>query len=259
MMPTFLSNGATLYYEEIGQGEPLLLLHGLTMDHHAFDSRVEELKHHFRTIVLDARGHGKSSKLPHYTIEDHIHDVIALMNLLKIDSASVLGESMGSYIAQGVATQCPKRIKKLILVVSKAHGKTSSLQELTNRHTEELEGLTFDEKFAYITKYMFYNVPLAQKIIREINAVATVLTPAQQNAANRALEGFDFREDLPKVTAPTLIISGKYDGMNPPERGQEIASLIPNATFIEFEQSGHMPSGEQPKLFLDTVLDFLNK
>ncbi|WP_028401569.1 alpha/beta fold hydrolase [Ectobacillus panaciterrae] len=86
---------------------------------------------------------------------------------------------------------------------------------------------------------------------------SVILTPEQQAAANKALEGFDFRPDLNKVTAKTLVISGKYDGLNPPELGREIASLIPDSTFVEFEKSGHAPNVEEHKYFMELVINFL--
>ncbi len=83
------------------------------------------------------------------------------------------------------------------------------------------------------------------------------IDPEKQKAANAALEGFDFREDLNKIEAETLVISGTYDGLNPPEKGKEVAELIPNATYIEFEESGHSPNVEEKDRFIQTVGDFL--
>jgi 3-oxoadipate enol-lactonase len=71
------------------------------------------------------------------------------------------------------------------------------------------------------------------------------------------LEGFDFRPKLPYVMSETLVISGKYDRLNPPERGKEVATLMPNASFVEFENSGHIPPAEEPERFLKVVKDFL--
>lgn len=77
-------------------------------------------------------------------------------------------------------------------------------------------------------------------------------------AADKAIEGFDFRQDLNRITAKTLVISGDHDELNPPEVGRETARLIPNAAFVEFNQSGHAPNVEQQLLFLDFVLEFLD-
>ena len=71
------------------------------------------------------------------------------------------------------------------------------------------------------------------------------------------MSNFDFRDDLPKIKAKTLVISGKYDGMNPPSEGKICASLIPNATFVEMQYSGHAPMFEEPELYFKIIDDFL--
>jgi 3-oxoadipate enol-lactonase len=72
-----------------------------------------------------------------------------------------------------------------------------------------------------------------------------------------SLEGFDYRPNLHTITADTLVISGKYDGLNLPEGGREIAELILQATFMEFEESGHGPNVEEPIRFMEEIINFL--
>lgn len=257
-MPTFRSNGAKLFYEEEGTGFPLIMLHGLHGSNKMLKNEIKWLKEYFRVIALDSRGHGKSDKPLHYTLEEHIQDVINLLNHLEIETGYLMGTSMGSYIAQGVAIKVPNRAKKLVLIVPKSHGKTSSMQELFARHAEELEGLTFEEKLSRVSKYIFHDPIAVQEAFSAFYDQQAVLSsPQEQEAANKALEGFDFRDHLQHITASTLIISGKYDGLNPPERGKEIASRIPGSTFIEFIHSGHAPSIEEPERFIKEVTNFL--
>jgi 3-oxoadipate enol-lactonase len=255
----FVSNGINLHFVEKGVGTPLILLHGLTSNSNMFKMEMEHLQKKFRVIALDSRGHGKSEKPLHYTLDDHVQDVISLMDHLKIKKANILGVSMGSYIAQGIAVAHPERVDKLILVVPKSHGKTTSIKELFARHADELEGLNGQEQMQYLSKYIFRNFHAIAKRMIEIGQYEMVLTPEQQEAANKALEGFDFRPQLPAVTARTLVISGKYDGLNPPEKGKEIARLMPNANFVEFEHSGHIPPAEEPERFLQVVTDSLEE
>lgn len=257
-MPNFISSQTTLYYEEAGQGEPLLLLHGLTSSHAMFKKELAHFQSEYRVITLDARGHGLSEKPESYTLGEHIEDVKALLDYLEIAKARVLGISMGSYIAQGFTITYPERVEKLVLVSAKSNGKTSSMQELFARHADELEGLDFQEKINQASKYIFHNLTIVGKWMNEVGTDETVLTQAQQAAANQALEGFDFRSELPSVAIETLVISGTHDGLNPPERGKEIAELLPQATFIEFEKSGHSPNIEEEERFIRVVTDFLN-
>jgi 3-oxoadipate enol-lactonase len=92
---------------------------------------------------------------------------------------------------------------------------------------------------------------------KHIDIFETKLSPEQFVAANKAVGGFDFRKDLPKIRAKTLVISGKYDGLNPPSEGKICASLIPDARFVEMQYSGHAPMYEEPETYLKNVKNFL--
>ena len=258
-MSTFTSNGTILTYEEYGTGEPFVLLHGLTGNRHMFEEEVKIFKKYFRTIILDARGHGDSEKPSSYTLDDHVGDVLRLLDHLKIEETYLLGVSMGSYIAQGVAIASPERVKKLMLVATKSQGKTSSMEALFEKHADDLEGLDFSEKVLKVSPYIFHDLGAVGKWSYKAGQQTPSLTPKEISVANEALEGFDFSEDLYRINAETLVISGVHDGLNPPEVGRETARLIPNATFVEFNQSGHAPNVEQPLLFLDFILEFVDQ
>ncbi|WP_019413558.1 alpha/beta fold hydrolase [Paenisporosarcina sp. TG20] len=257
-MNIFESNGVSLAYEEFGQGVPLLLLHGLTGNRHMFDEDVNVFKKYFRTIVLDARGHGDSDKPATYTYHDHIDDVLRLLDHLRIDECYLIGVSMGSYIAQGVAIASPERVKKMILVATKSEGKTSSLQALFLKYQKDLEGLSFSHKVLKVSPYMYHDLGAIGQWRKEASKKSIPLKADEIVAANAALKGFDFRRDLHLVKAKTLVISGGHDELNPPEVGRETAVLIPNATFVEFNQSGHGPNVEQHLLYMDFVLEFFD-
>ncbi|GMK39761.1 alpha/beta hydrolase [Paenibacillus sp. CCS19] len=235
----------------------MVMLHGLMGSGATFKNEANQFKSNYRVITLDMRGHGKSTKPLQYNWQDHVKDVSALLDFLGIESCYLLGVSMGSYIAQGVAIAIPQRIKKLALIASKSNGVTSSMQELLERHAEEMKDLTAEEKQAHAFNYMFYNQAAVGKVMHNWHIEhATLSKPKEQMAANKALEGFDFRNELKHVAARTLVISGKYDGLNPPERGREIAALIPDSTFVEFEYSGHAPSIEEPERFIEKITSF---
>lgn len=260
-MPRAKVNGITLHYIEEGKEKqkksPVILIHGLTSDAFMYEKEIEALKKDHRVIALDSRGHGRSDKPAEYTLDDHIQDVISLMDELNIERANILGTSMGSYIAQGVAIHAPERVDQLILVVAKAHGQTSSMARLFKVYESEVEGMTFDEKSEHVTQYIYYDVEAVKKSRKAIEDKSVQLTNHEQVTASKALEQFDFRDELGQVQAETLVISGKHDELNPPEYGEEIAELIPDATFVQYEYSGHSPSVEQPSRFIETVCGFL--
>ncbi|HAM82056.1 alpha/beta fold hydrolase [Ornithinibacillus bavariensis] len=254
-MPKAVVNGIELYYEETGKGEVMIFLHGLTSNHLMLKQEMDYFKDRFRVIGLDSRGHGKSEKPLTYTLNDHVQDVIAFMDDFGIERANLFGMSMGTYVAQGVAVAIPDRVNKLILVSGNSHAKDPSTS-LLGRHANELNGLTFEEQMAKLSSYIFHDLVSVGKWLEGIPGG---LTREQQEIAANALVEFDFRPDLHKVTAKTLVINGRHDGLNPPEDGKEIAIHIPNAQFVVFENSGHAPNIEDRVAFLELVDSFLNE
>lgn len=256
-MPFFENEGTQLYYKDTGEGRPLLLLHGLTSNHQMFYREVGYLKDKFRIIALDSRGHGKSARPEEFTLEDHVADTIALLDHLGLGSVNVLGISMGSYIAQGLAIIQPERVEKLILAATKSYGEGSSMAEMFDRYEDQLEGMSIAEKLAISSELIFHNQEAVTVWQKRVAQNSRMLNGEEQSAASAALRDFDFREELKKITAETLVISGKHDGLNPPEKGRETAVLIPNAEYMEFQDSGHAPNVEQDRLFLGVIEKFL--
>ncbi|MCM3611916.1 alpha/beta hydrolase [Planococcus sp. MERTA32b] len=256
-MPFFENDGIRLFYEDTGTGKPLVLLHGLTSNHQMFYREIGYLKDKFRIIALDSRGHGESDRPADFTLDDHIADTLALLDHLKLDSVYILGISMGSYIAQGAAIKQPERVEKLILAATKSYGEQSSMAEMFDRYKEQLEGMSIAEKLAISSQLIFHDQEAVNAWQKRIAKNSRMLNADEQAAASAALRDFDFREDLKRITAETLVISGKHDGLNPPEKGRETAVLIPNADYMEFQDSGHAPNVEQDRLFLGVVEQFL--
>ncbi|ADV66771.1 alpha/beta fold hydrolase [Deinococcus maricopensis] len=253
-------NGLHLHVHEAGRGEPLVLLHGLGSNVTALAPDIEHFARTHRVIALDSRGHGRSDRPAHYTLQDHIDDVVGVLDALHLDRVALMGSSMGSYVAQGVATQHPHRVGRLMLVTPKAHGQTSSSARFLAAHAAELAGRTPEQISAFLLDHLF--APTTPASVREAaRAFAAeqaraglTLTPEQQLAANRALEGFDFRAALPRVTARTLVLSGRHDPLNTVADGEEVARLIPNATFMVLERAGHLPALEDAA-HLHTLVD----
>lgn len=256
-MPIFKHQEIELFYEDIGEGRPLLLLHGLTSNSAMFYREIDFFKKERRIIALDSRGHGNSSRLEQYTLQDHIDDAIALLSYLELDVVDVLGVSMGSYIAQGVAIQYAEKVKKLVLVATKSHGEQSSMAELFDRYADTFDGLSLLEKFSASSDYIYHNQNRIDEWLTKTAQNSRQLNMKEQGIAADALEKFDFRQQLGKITAETLVISGTFDGLNSPEKGRETAVFIPDATFMEFKRSGHAPNVEQPYLFLGITENFL--
>jgi 3-oxoadipate enol-lactonase len=256
-------NGIRLHVTEEGAGPPLLLLHGLSANAEMMEPEILGLARTFRVIAPDLRGHGRSERPAAYTLQDHVQDVLGLLDALGLDCAPVMGVSMGSYVAQALAIAAPERVSALVLVVTRAGGTTSSTARYLAEHAAELQGMTPEQIRLWLGNRMFApQTPAATRAVfaafvaRQERAGLT-LDQVELEAANRAMEGFDFRPGLPGLKMPTLVISGRHDVLNPPEAGEEVARLIPNARSEVLEDAGHLATLEQTPRLLNLVETFL--
>lgn len=257
-MPILNANGVELYYEDAGLGRPLVLFHGLTSSSAMFYREISFFGTKRRVIALDSRGHGHSGKQESFTLEDHIQDAVALLDHLGLEQVDVLGVSMGSYIAQGLAARRPDSVHKLLLVATKSSGEQSSMTELFDRYPDEFDGLSIRDKLAKAEHYMYHRLEKVKKWQKKTANNSPQLSLGQQGIASRALEVFDLRPELEKIKAETLVVSGRHDELNPPDSGRETARLIPHASFMEFKRSGHAPNVEQLRLFLGIAENFFD-
>jgi len=112
-----------LYYEEYGQGQPLIMVLGLGQDIATWEFQIGEISKHVRLIVFDNRDSGQSSRCKqNYTTESMAQDILSLMDHLGIEIAHLLGTSMGGMIAQHVALMAPGRLNSLILAGTTSWG-----------------------------------------------------------------------------------------------------------------------------------------
>lgn len=251
-------NGIALWCESRGQGEPVILIHGLTADHNSMEVLAQWLLPQYQVITYDCRGHGLSEKPAHYTLADHVKDLLALMDFYQVDTCRVVGMSMGTYIAQAAAIAAPKRISHLALLVPKAHGKTSSVQRILQEAGQDISQLSQAEIMAIIGSKSIAPTTSPEILAQMSGQTASVeLTAEQKAAVDEALAGFDLRPDLSQITAKTIVFSGQYDGLNPPELGREVAQGIKGAQFVLFEHSGHILHLEEADKCHQQLLAFL--
>jgi 3-oxoadipate enol-lactonase len=253
-------DGIELHVTEVGQGPPLLFLHGLTAAADFHRGELELLGRRHRVLAPDLRGHGRSTRPAAYSIGDHVADLLGLLDGARLDRVPVVGVSMGSYLAQALAVAAPERVAALVLVVSKSNGLTTSSARVLAEHADEVDGLGPEETQLWLAQRMFApDAPdtVRRRVLGWFQGQERPMSAAQVQAANDALAGFDFREDLPGIAVPTLVLSGGHDLFNPPAAGREIADAVPGARFEVFEDAGHFLTAEQPERFAATDEEFL--
>jgi pimeloyl-ACP methyl ester carboxylesterase len=259
-MPAIRVGEIELDYERSGSGPPLLMIMGMSGSAmHWGEPFLGPLRREFEVIAYDHRGVGASSDLNGpITIAQLAEDAAGLIGGLGIESAHVLGISMGGMVAQELALACPERVRTLTLGCTYCGGEGSSLTapQVAQRLGEAM--LSGDRERALRTAFEA-NVSEAMAsdeqawerflAISERRAVAVPVIMAQMQAC----VAHDTSARLPDLRAPTLVVHGEKDQMLGVENGRLIASLIPGARLEIFEGVGHLFFWERPERSAELV------
>ena len=261
-MPEIEANGQTLYYEEHGQGEPLLCVMGLSADVLAWTLQVPAFSARHRTIIFDNRDVGRSSiNEAEYEIADMARDTLALADALELESFHLLGVSMGGAIAQELACQAPQRVRTLTLAVTFAAGGAwaRSLSDvwgsrvLKVSHEEHI-----DELLLLNQSEEFFESPEAVAFLRGMMLQNPHPQPPEAFARQLAASSrHDTRERLGSLSLPVHVIGAEHDLLVPIWKSRELAELIPEARLTVIDGAPHGASVERAEEFNRLVLDFI--
>lgn len=266
---TVTINGSPLFTVTVGEGPPILLMHGgLGLSHDYLRPYFDALAKTNMLIYYDHFGNGRSGRPDDFsdlTFRRLVSDGIALMDHLKHDTFTLIGHSFGGFIAQQLAADSPERLKGLVLIdtvpafdyaptvkgpgdLMAAFGKLFSQPMADNADWQSTWGKVMQLYFRN------YNAAIGSMLDR-----STVYEYRAWNAGSDLLGGFNMLEALPALRIPALVMAGRDDGITPPGPGAErIAGLMPNATLELFENAGHYPFIEQQEAFFTTLKDWLN-
>jgi 3-oxoadipate enol-lactonase len=259
------ANGARLYYEVYGEGEPLLLIPGSFHNHVSWVDEVPVFAPEFKLIVFDPRGTGESS-FPEgvdVTMAVMADDAAALLDALGVDAAHVLGWSMGGMVAQEMALRHPEKVRSLILGGTAPGGPHSVPAEdwaTAAINASMTQGVTAPN----FLEVLFSPAYLAEHRSEAIEYWARVsggppMAPQAIAAQVVAIARHDTYDRLPSITAPTLVIDGADDPVEPAGNSRILAERIPGAELVLVEGARHLPGTEKPAQVHAAVLDFLHR
>lgn len=264
-MPYIYSNGIRMHYEERGQGEPLVLIMGLGADGPVWEDHVKAYEKHFRCILVDNRGAGRSDKPEGpYSTSMMAHDIAGLMDGLSIESAHISGISMGGCIAQEVAIMYPERVRSLILNCSWDFCDlyTKRIFETFRALIALADPVTFTRNlqlWIFTPEYHRTNmIDLLQREQAGLNNPYPMPAHAFQAQCDACIR-HDTRGRLNKIKAPTLVTVGDQDIFTPLHYSQRISQEIAHAELIVFEGSGHTHHWDQLDKYNQQTLEFLMK
>lgn len=261
---------ARLYFEMAGAGQPLVFLHAGIADHRMWDTQFHAFAEEYRVIRYDARGYGKS------TTEDggaeaseeyvHFHDLYLLLRALEIESATLIGSSMGGSTAIDFALAQPALTHALVLVGAVPGGYEPSgemppaLQQFIGAYQEQ----NFSEAAELATQIWFDGPQRdssemdselraqVQSMMQEVLSSGAVNfngESAEHPAANR----------LSEIRVPALVLVGAQDDESVLEASRFLADNIPAADRIKMDGAAHLPNLEQPEQFYEAVKEFLER
>jgi pimeloyl-ACP methyl ester carboxylesterase len=264
-------DGAEVNYVDIGSGDerPLVLVHGLGGQWQNWLENIPRAAQDRRVIVLDLPGFGLSP-MPDWeiTIPAYGRVVEGLCEQLELGRVDMVGNSMGGFIASEVAIQFPQRIDRLVLV---------SAAGISSANVAQAPALLIGRVAAAITTHSVVDQRLlAARPGARHAALALVCRNAGALKGDLVYEGFvkgagkpgfldafkanlvyDFRERLPEIDRPTLIVWGENDSILPVRDAHEFERLIDDSRKVVMRETGHVPMAERPGAFNDLLLEFL--
>ncbi|WP_413301081.1 alpha/beta hydrolase [Bacillus sp. 1P10SD] len=242
-------------YLRIGNGEPLVLIHGLGGAKENWYKQFE-LSDQFQLIIPDLRGHGKNLSLEGISIINFANDIISLLEELKIEKAHFCGISMGGTVVQEIYRQAPDKCHSLLLV-SSFHNAPKQLGKIFLKYRKVRSCLLSPSQQKLLTS----RTCLYSWNKQNLNEFYTNFNPNKKGHEKslKALSLVDFRSLLPIIKIPTLVIGGQYDAVLPVYIQIQMHKQIPNSQIVIYRKCGHIAKIEVADQFNRTVRSFLMK
>lgn len=264
-----LADGRRLAYRRSGEGPALILLHGWAMSSVVFAEVMAELERDFTVLAPDLPGHGQSDPGPGYGCQALANDLAEWISALDLQAADLLGWSMGGEVALALTASAAvrRRLRALVLVATTprfvaAEDWTAGLP------ATQVRALARDLRRSYLKtmgdffSLQFQGETLAaeryQQILRFAVRAGRLPAPEVALAGLETLATEDWRNLLPQLPLPTLVIHGGLDPIVLAAAGEFLAATIPQATLELWPEVGHAPFLSAPQRFCDRLRTFLS-
>ena len=253
-----LSTGIRMHYAEQGEsrGEPIILLHGYSDSWFSFSRVLTPLARESRVYALDLRGHGKSDKpASGYQLADLAADVVAFMDAKGIERATVVGHSMGSFVAQQVALAAPRRVSRLVLVGSARSARDfAGFGELEQAVTALTDPVP--ESFARDFQISTVHTPVGDAFIDRAVAESLLLPARVWQALMVGMVTTVRPEALGRSGIPVLVLRGEKDTFATASETDSLIAMVAASARKTYPSTGHAVHWEQPATFANDVLAF---
>jgi pimeloyl-ACP methyl ester carboxylesterase len=250
-MPYLTRDHVRLYYEDHGQGLPILLSHGFGASTRMWQGQVEALQDAYRLVLWDMRGHGNSDSPDDQLLYSHAHtveDMRALLDHLHIDQAVIGGHSLGGFISLAFHLAYPERVKALILQGCGPGYRNPETRATWNERAEQRARNLEEKGLAALGGHSEVHISTQRSALGLAKAARGILKQVDASVI----------DSLPRIAVPVLIMVGDSDtaflnGSN------YMASRIPHATKVVIPQAGHGANVDQPEIVNEALRRFLDR
>lgn len=264
-MPTFELDGKTINYQDSGaNGAPVILIHAFPLNSKMWSGQFDALGNAYRLIAPDLAGFGGSSAPEDrsvYSMDTYAGEVAGLMDHLSLDKATIVGLSMGGYIAFALHRKHPERFESLVLADTRAEADPPEGIEKRSKQQAQVA----DEGTAGLIEALGgallgpSTVANKQDVVERAKELMRENPPAGFIGALEAMKGRpDSTDDLTSINVPTLIIVGEDDAVTPPEAARKMHEHIEGSRLVTIPDVGHLSNLEAPEVFNGALNDFLS-
>jgi len=249
-MPQGELNGWRYAYTDEGSGPPVILLHGLEMDRTLFDHQVDALRDRYRVVAIDAPGHGESAAVPVGIDFYGYGDMVAgVAKQLGIESAVWGGQSMGGFTILRLAPRRPDLFKGMILIDTQAHAEDPDKLAQYEAFLSVALSDGVSDDLVGITMVLFFSEIYANKPESDVwrKKLLGLDIPAAHAMIRAVFDRDDVHGLMSELNVPAVVIHGVEDVAIEPERGEELANALPDATFVPIPDAGHASCFEAPE------------
>ncbi|HKG77955.1 MAG TPA: alpha/beta hydrolase [Pyrinomonadaceae bacterium] len=250
--------GQKIHYLEAGSGPNLILLHGLGGSYQAWQFNIGPLAEKFHVFVPDQIGFGKSDKpLVNYRIRTYVDFLDQFCKQLKIERTSLVGSSMGGWVAVLYTASFPDRVDKLVLADPGGYAPPKDLDTRTfyGLNPTTREGMKVLAARVFYNKAFLTDAAIDQAITARLAAGDGYTIKSITESIIRGEDLFD--EPVKTIKRPALIVWGREDGLVPLSDGERLNKDIAGSKLVVFDQCGHVPNIEKAGEFNAAVIKFL--
>jgi pimeloyl-ACP methyl ester carboxylesterase len=243
---TRLATGLQMHYAEQGDpgGEVLVFLHGYADSWFSFSRLLPLLPAQDHAFALDQRGHGDSERPAEgYLMDDFAADLLAFLDAVGVAAATLVGHSMGSFVARRVAETHPERVARLVLIGSAVTPVTEGVRKLR----EMVQALPEPVPEEFVRAFQASEVPLPDAFFEGVVAASLKVPTRVWRGALDGVLATDDAAALGRITAPTLLISGERHAYFGRAEQERLAATIPGARLTVYPDTGTAPHWERPE------------